>query len=81
MPRPRLLLVHEAPPAPIRFPDANATRGADTGGAGRLADHERLLEAMETMSRRMEDLARELGCLGHFADDGDSHDDDRPRAA
>jgi hypothetical protein len=32
--------------------------------------------ALDVVSRRMEDLARELGCLGFFEDD-----DDRPRAA
>lgn len=32
---------------------------------------------IETVSRRMEDLARDLNCLGFFSDD----DDDRPRAA
>lgn len=36
-----------------------------------------VLYAFEQVSRRMEDLARALGCLGHFDDD----DDDRPRAA
>ena len=35
-----------------------------------------VLESLETMSRRIEDLARELNCLGYF-DDGD----DGPRAA
>jgi hypothetical protein len=34
-----------------------------------------VLTAIETMSRRIDDLARELRCLGHF------DDDDRPRAA
>lgn len=36
-----------------------------------------LLAAVEHMSWRIEDLARELNCLGHFDDD----DPDRPRAA
>ena len=37
-----------------------------------------VFEAIEVMSRRIDDLARELNCLGHFDDD----DDDRgPRAA
>ena len=35
-----------------------------------------VLYAFERVSRRMEDLARTLGCLGFFDDD-----DDRPRAA
>jgi hypothetical protein len=34
-----------------------------------------VLDALESASRRMEDLARALGCLGYF------DDDDRPRAA
>ncbi len=35
-----------------------------------------VLYAFERVSRRMEDLARTLGCLGFFDDD-----DDQPRAA
>ncbi|MHC4948132.1 MAG: hypothetical protein ACYTG1_07705 [Planctomycetota bacterium] len=35
-----------------------------------------VLDTIETMSRRIEDLARELNCLGYF-----DEDDDRPRAA
>ena len=35
------------------------------------------LAAVESVSRRMEDLARELNCLGFF----DDEDDDRPKAA
>jgi hypothetical protein len=35
-----------------------------------------VLAAIENMSRRLEDLARELNCLGYFEDD-----DDLPRAA
>ena len=34
-----------------------------------------VLDALDSVSRRMEDLARALGCLGYF------DDDDRPRAA
>jgi hypothetical protein len=37
---------------------------------------EQVLEAIEHMSRRIDDLARELNCLGHFDDD-----DDGPKAA
>lgn len=37
---------------------------------------ERVFTTIDTMSRRMEDLAREFDCLGHFDDD-----DGRPRAA
>ena len=36
---------------------------------------ERVFTTIDTMSRRMEDLAREFDCLGHF------DDDDGPRAA
>lgn len=34
-----------------------------------------VLDALESVSRRMEDLAKALGCLGYF------DDDDGPRAA
>lgn len=45
-------------------------------GVALAADHAtRALAALDTMSRRMDDLARELNCLGYF------DDDDRPRAA
>ena len=36
---------------------------------------EHVLAAVDTMSRRMEDLAREFDCLGYF------DDEDGPRAA
>lgn len=36
-----------------------------------------VLRSIDSLSRRIEDLARELNCLGHF----DTDDDDRPRAA
>lgn len=36
-----------------------------------------ILSAINSMSRRMDDLARQLNCFGHFTDD----DDDSPRAA
>jgi hypothetical protein len=45
-------------------------------GAKRGATDE-VFAAFEAVSRKMEDLARELDCFGFF-DDGD---DDRPRAA
>jgi len=35
-----------------------------------------VFEAIENMSRRIDDLARELNCLGHLDDD-----DDGPKAA
>ena len=37
---------------------------------------EDLLQSLDSMSRKINDLARELHCLGHFDDDGDG-----PRAA
>ena len=36
-----------------------------------------LLNAINSMSHRMDDLARQLNCFGHFNND----DDDSPRAA
>lgn len=38
---------------------------------------EQIYEAIDDMSRRIDDLARELGCLGYFKDP----DDEGPRAA
>ena len=60
-----------SPPPP---PQEEARDTSDPGaGDPSVAD---LLAAIEAVSRRMEDLARDLGCLGFFDDD-----DDRPRAA
>ena len=42
----------------------------------RPASADRVLQAIDRMSRRIDDLARELNCLGHF-----DEDPDRPRAA
>ncbi len=47
---------------PLGTPEADALPGC-------------VFTAVDTMSRRMEDLAREFGCLGYF------DDDDSPRAA
>ncbi len=55
----------------LRFSEPSyqlSTPGQNTFG-------ERVLADVDTMSRRMEDLAREFDCLGHF------DDDDGPRAA
>ncbi len=65
--------------SPLAFPGA-AARNRPAGGAGR-GDSPRdpageVLAAFANVSRRINDLARELKCLGFF-DDGD----DRPRAA
>ncbi len=70
---------------PIPFPRQRGTTAGEiseqqqrrpdraTGDAGPVMD---VFTALDAVSRRMEDLARELGCLGYFYDD-----DDRPRAA
>ncbi len=78
-------LQRDTTPGPIPFPHQGATttweiseqqqRRPDraTGGEEPAVD---VFTALDAVSRRMEDLARELGCLGYFYDD-----DDRPRAA
>lgn len=43
---------------------------------GQVPSTEEVLKALDDVSRRMEVLARSLGCLGHFDDD-----DEGPRAA
>lgn len=71
--------------APLPFPSQCGSE-PDEREPTSQADHERTdatlraedaIEAVESMSRRIRDLARELNCLGYFDDDGD----DRPRAA
>ena len=64
----------EAPPAPLKSPTM-AARALQP--AGTFASTHDVLDAIDTMSRRIDDLARELNCLGMF----DGSDDDRPRAA
>ena len=44
---------------------------------GQVPSTEEVFNAFDQVSRRMESLARSLGCLGYFDDD----DDDGPRAA
>lgn len=51
-----------------QFPPRQPRIGLSTG---------ELLNAINSMSRRMDDLARQLNCFGHFNDE----DDDAPRAA
>ncbi|MHC4218814.1 MAG: hypothetical protein ACYSU7_10215 [Planctomycetota bacterium] len=63
-PEPGVMPFPQAEPAPDAVPEAD---GDDAPSDA--------LEALESVSRRMEDLARALGCLGYF------DDDDRPRAA
>ena len=78
-------LQRTATAGPIPFPPQRATTVGEiseqqqrrpdraAGDAGPVMD---VFAAFDAVSRRMEDLARELGCLGYFYDD-----DDRPRAA
>ncbi len=77
-------LQRDTTPGPIPFPSPRTTTAWEiseqqrrpdraTGGEGPVVD---VFTALDAVSRRMEDLARELGCLGYFYDD-----DDRPRAA
>ena len=69
----RPLSIHDADPAA-------ASHDADTDwlrAAGLPDSARQVLQSIDRMSRRIEDLARELNCLGHFNTD----DDDRPRAA
>lgn len=69
---------------PIPFTTDPATRDEEKPSPDRKFDltflpdsAEQVLEAIENMSRRIDDLARELKCLGHFDDD----DDEGPKAA
>ena len=62
---------HSAPePEVIPFPQMEPASEPDSDET--VSD---VLDALESVSRRMEDLAKALGCLGYF------DDDDRPRAA
>jgi len=69
-------------PAPLPFPatDNGATVDGSSSdwmhAAGLPQSARQVLNSIDRMSRRIEDLARELNCLGHF-----DNDDDRPRAA
>ena len=53
---------------------ASGHRSFDLTGLPESASQ--VFESIEVLSRRIEDLARELNCLGHFDDDGRG-----PRAA
>lgn len=59
------------PANPIPFP---GRKPAEERSAG---DNDSALEALNIVSRKLEDLARQLNCLGFF----DEPDPDRPRAA
>jgi hypothetical protein len=59
------------PETPIPFPPLSGKLANPAADAANQA-----MAALDSFSRRIEDLARELDCLGYFDDD-----DDRPRAA
>jgi hypothetical protein len=65
----------ERDPETLKFPAEEETPAAEAKPVAMVADD--ALAAIESMSRRIDDLARELNCLGSFNND----DDDRPRAA
>ncbi|MCA9285872.1 MAG: hypothetical protein KDA22_11685 [Phycisphaerales bacterium] len=75
--RPALRLVVPEENVNIPFPNRSKTdrlpRSARRDGTDSV---DSTLLAMDDVSRRMEDLARQLGCLGFFGDGGDG-----PRAA
>ncbi len=71
-PQPRAFPFPRTQPGPDPHRERQPEISPRAPGAGSMSD---ALEALELVSRRMEDLARALGCLGYF------DDDDRPRAA
>ena len=75
MPRLRFPGVDDLEPDDGAIPFPGLRRPQEAGERKDDLSTVRIMEALETMSRRMEVLARELGCLGFF------DDDDRPRAA
>ena len=68
--RPKLDGLADSDPLPFPAEEGQDRRAAPSQAA------EDALAALDSMSRKIRDLARELNCLGYF--DGD---DDRPRAA
>lgn len=73
MPRLRIVSDHEPNDTPLRFP-TELTRSSHVSNDDTL-NAEQALAALENVSRRIDDLARQLNCLGWF------DDDDGPRAA
>jgi hypothetical protein len=71
-PEPGALPFPRTQPGPDPHREHQPEIGPHAAGDGSMGD---ALEALELVSRRMEDLARALDCLGYF------DDDDRPRAA
>lgn len=74
MPQLRIADHSETPQDTFRFPVEIARSHSENNQT--CGNTEDVLEALENVSRRIDDLARELNCLGWFDDD-----DDRPRAA
>jgi len=71
------LAEYEAPPAPLPFP----TEGQDEQTDAALPrSATRVLHAIEQMGQRIDDLTRELSCIGRIGPDM-SGGDDHPRAA
>jgi hypothetical protein len=69
---------HQLNAAPIPFPRVRRmSEAADLESSNVRGSATDVIDALQTVSRRITDLARELKCLGYF-DDGD---DGRPRAA
>lgn len=69
---------HEPSIAPIPFPRLAADQRWETKEAGiEGGDIDDMMTTLDTVSRRIHDLARELKCLGYF----DDENADRPRAA
>ena len=71
---------HDLMPNPLPFRSgaaASTSSSSDLDLTSLPKSAEEMFDALDTMSRRIDDLARELHCLGYFDDDGD----DGPRAA
>jgi hypothetical protein len=68
--------IHPGKSGPLRFPVELAAIKGSRSGRGSAPAGDEALAIIEGMSRRMEDLARSLDCLGYFDDP-----DDKPRAA
>ncbi len=77
----RTVATNDSVTTSYQFPKPAETIGKNreeaNGGDEFMADSaENVLAALANVSRRIDDLARELNCLGYFDDDSD-----RPKAA
>jgi len=59
-----------------RVPSPSSGLHLCTGESGLPSSAQNVIHALDAMSRRIDDLARELHCLGYFDDESDG-----PRAA